>query len=367
MMQIRGILKPTVYLIMFFILVLSCKSKTKQQEEPEKNIEPKELPTPKKALGETPEGMVWIPGGVFAQGAVPNDKMAMAHEKPAHNVYVDGFFMDIHEVTNAQFAQFVEETGYVTVAEREIDWGEMKKQLPTGTEKPHDSILQPGSLVFKKTTSSVPNLYDYSQWWEWKIGANWRHPNGPESTIEGKEDHPVVHIAYEDAQAYCQWAGRRLPTEAEWEFAARANKTDSKFFWGDDISELSTHANSWEGEFPVTNTMEDGFERRAPIMTYPKNDFGLYDMAGNVWEWTSDWYNTNYYRELASNGEMTQNPKGAKSAFNSSNPYAKERVIKGGSFLCSASYCASYRISARMATSPDSGMEHLGFRTVLSE
>ncbi|MDF0717917.1 formylglycine-generating enzyme family protein [Muricauda sp. 334s03] len=359
-------MKPAVFFYLL-ILLLSCKSKTNQQEEPIKTTGSKELPKPKKAPSETPDGMVWIPGGLFKQGAVPNDEMAMAHEKPAHKVYVDGFFMDIHEVTNAQFAKFVEETGYVTMAEREIDWEEMKKQLPEGTEKPHDSILQPGSLVFKKTKSSVPNLYDYSQWWDWKIGADWKHPNGPESTIEGKEDHPVVHIAYEDAQAYCKWAGRRLPTEAEWEFAARANKTDNKFFWGDDVSKLSAHANSWEGEFPVTNTMEDGFERRAPIMSYPKNDFGLYDMAGNVWEWTSDWYNTNYYKELASSGVVVQNPKGAESAFNSSNTYAKERVIKGGSFLCSASYCASYRISARMATSPDSGMEHLGFRTVLSE
>ena len=337
----------------FFVFMLGCKPKTAQQKSPT-------VESPKRA----PDGMVWIPSGEFIQGAVPNDNMAMHHEKPAHKVYVDGFFMDIHEVTNAQFSKFIDETGYVTVAEREIDWEEMKEQLPQGTEKPHDSILRPGSLIFKKTKNSVPNLYDYSQWWEWKIGADWRHPNGPESTIEGKEDHPVVHIAYEDAQAYCQWAGRRLPTEAEWEYAARANNADRKFFWGDDISQLSYHANSWEGEFPVENTQEDGFERRAPVMSYPKNDFGLYDMAGNVWEWTSDWYNTNYYKQLASSSEVTKNPKGAESAFNPNNPYTKEKVIKGGSFLCSASYCASYRISARMATSPDSGMEHLGFRTV---
>ncbi|MEC7265265.1 MAG: SUMF1/EgtB/PvdO family nonheme iron enzyme, partial [Bacteroidota bacterium] len=205
----------------------------------------------------------------------------------------------------------------------------------------------------------------YSQWWEWKIGADWKHPNGPESTIEGKENEPVVHIALEDALAYCKWLGRRLPTEAEWEYAARAGKKDELFFWGNDISQLSTHANSWEGEFPVENTKEDGFERRAPVMSYPKNDFGLYDMAGNVWEWTNDWYNTDYYKELADKNGVAQNPQGATKAFNSSNPYAEEKVIKGGSFLCSASYCASYRISSRMATSPDSGMEHLGFRTVL--
>jgi len=313
-----------------------------------------------------PQEMVWIPGGEFVQGAAASDKMAMAHERPNHKVSVDGFFMDIHEVTNAQFSKFVEETGYVTVAEREIDWKEMKKQLPEGTPKPHDSILKPGSLVFKKTKSSVPNLYDYSQWWEWSIGASWKHPNGPQSNIEGKANHPVVHIAYEDAQAYCKWTGRRLPTEAEWEYAARGGLDDAIFFWGNDVNQLSSHANSWEGEFPVENTKADGFEERAPVMHYPKNGFGLYDMAGNVWEWTQDWYNTNYYKELADKNEVVQNPKGDSKAFNSSNPYAEEKVIKGGSFLCSASYCASYRISARMATSPDSGMEHLGFRTVLS-
>lgn len=314
---------------------------------------------------ETPKGMVWIPNGEYVQGAVPSDKMAMAHEKPAHKVYVDGFFIDIHEVTNAQFAQFVEETGYVTVAEREIDWEEMAKQLPEGTPKPHDSIFRPGSLVFRKTRSTVPNLYDYSQWWEWKIGANWRHPHGPGSTIVGKEDYPVVHIAFEDAEAYCKWAGRSLPTEAQWEYAARGGNTGAIFFWGNDLELLTSRANTWEGEFPVRNNMKDGFERLAPVMSYPKNGFGLYDMAGNVWEWTSDWYNTDYYKELAREKTVAKNPKGALSAYNASNPYAEERVIKGGSFLCSASYCASYRISARMATSPDSGMEHLGFRTVL--
>ena len=311
-----------------------------------------------------PEGMQWIPSGTFIQGAPKFDTMAMSHERPAHEVYVDGFFMDIHEVTNAQFAQFIEKTGYITVAEREINWEEMKKQLPEGTPKPHDSILKPGSLVFKKTASSVPNLYDYSQWWAWKIGANWRNPSGPNSTIEGKEDDPVVHIAYEDALAYCNWAGRRLPTEAEWEYAARAGKKDALFFWGNDTKELSSFANTWEGEFPVVNTKKDGFERRAPVMSYPKNDFGLFDMAGNVWEWTSDWYNTNYYNSLK--GKKIKNPEGADKAYNSVNPYVEEKVIKGGSFLCSASYCASYRISARMANTLDSSMEHLGFRTVVT-
>ena len=311
-----------------------------------------------------PDGMVWIPGGEFVQGAVPQDKMAMDHEKPAHKVKVDGFFMDITEVTNAQFAKFVKETGYITVAERAIDWEEMKSQVPEGTPKPHDSILQPGSLTFKKTKTSVPNLYDFSQWWNWTIGANWKQPNGPGSTIKGKDNEPVVQVAYEDALAYCQWAGRRLPTEAEWERAARGNKSESIYFWGDDDSDLSQMANTWEGEFPVTNSKADGFEQRAKVKSYPPNDFGLYDMAGNVWEWTSDWYNTNYYKELGALSGPVVNPQGASSPYNPNMPYAKEKVMRGGSFLCNASYCASYRISSRMASSLDSSLEHLGFRTV---
>lgn len=315
---------------------------------------------------ETPRGMVWIPGAKFIKGAVVQDKMAMNHEGPAHKVAVDGFFMDISEVTNEQFRRFVEETDYITVAEREIDWEEMKKQLPEGTPKPHDSILKPGSLTFKKTNNSVPNLYDFSQWWRWTIGANWKHPYGPESSIKGKENHPVVHISFEDAIAYCDWAGRRLPTEAEWELAARGDKRNSIFFWGDDILLLGENANTWEGEFPVENTQKDGFEGSAPIKSYAPNSLGLYDMAGNVWEWTSDWYNTHHYQKQANAKKVPLNPMGAISPYNQQNPYAKEKVMKGGSFLCSESYCASYRVSARMATSIDSSLEHLGFRTVVT-
>ena len=311
----------------------------------------------------TPEGMVWVPGGRFLQGAIPSDDMAMNHEKPAHPVAVDGFFMDITEVTNAQFNKFVDETGYLTVAERAINWEEIKDQLPPGTPKPHDSILQPGCLIFKKTENSVTNLYDYSQWWEWKIGANWRQPSGPGSSIEGRGNYPVVHIALEDALAYCKWAGRRLPTEAEWEYAARAGQEDARFTWGSDLNLLSRNANTWEGEFPTNNTVEDGFENKAPVKSFPPNSFGLYEMAGNVWEWTQDWYNVNYYREMVEKG-IVKNPHGAEVPYNPNNPRMQEKVIKGGSFLCNASYCASFRISARMANSTDSAQEHLGFRTV---
>ncbi len=312
----------------------------------------------------TPKGMVWIPGGAFEQGAVPQDQMAMSHEKPAHGVIVDGFFMDETEVTNAQFKIFVAATGYKTVAEQEIDWEELKKQLPEGTPKPHDSIMQPGSLTFKKTKEPVTNLYDFSQWWRWTIGANWKHPNGPGSDIEGKDNEPVVHIAYDDALAYCNWAGRRLPTEAEWELAARGADLASVFTWGNDPNVLPEMANTWNGQFPVSNSREDGFENRAPVKTFPPNRLGLYDMAGNVWEWTSDWYNTNYYDTMAMRQVPVYNPMGPEAPFNERDPYAREKVVKGGSYLCSASYCASYRISARMATSLDSSQEHLGFRTV---
>ena len=332
------------------LFLFGCKKQTPSSE--------------KTSIPKAPHGMVWIPAGTFQQGAVDQDKIAMAHEKPQHDVSVDGFFMDITEVTNAQFSKFINETGYITIAEREINWEEMKAQLPEGTPKPHDSILQPGSLLFKKTKSSVPNLYDFSQWWQWSIGTNWKHPIGKGSSIKNKEDYPVTHISYEDAIAYCDWAGRRLPTEAEWEHAARANKKNTIYLWGDDISKLSERANSWEGEFPVSNTLKDGFERSAPVKSYPANDFGLFDMAGNVWEWTSDWYNVNYYSELVNLNTPIINPKGATEAYNPTNPYLKEKIIKGGSFLCSYTYCASYRVSSRMGSSLDSSSEHLGFRTV---
>lgn len=364
-----------LFCILFFKLLIQCKGDEKRSveattsKEKEKTMvrhfeKPAEIVVEKPEDVQTPAGMVWIPGGTITQGAVAHDKMAMMHEKPAHKVSVDGFFMDITEVTNAQFRKFIDATGYQTVAERAIDWEEMKKQLPVGTPKPHDSIMQPGSLTFKKTKSTVTNLYDFSQWWKWTIGANWKHPNGPESSIEGKDNHPVVHISYEDALAYCDWSGRRLPTEAEWERAARANQENAIFSWGNDFVQLSKMANTWEGEFPVTNSLDDGFERLAVVKSYPPNDFGLFDMAGNVWEWTNDWYNTRYYKEMYQNNVTIVNPKGASNPYNENNPNARERVIKGGSFLCSESYCASYRVSARMANSLDSAQEHLGFRTV---
>lgn len=354
------------------LVMLYCKpDTTKKGDEPDNDGTsivaelPQDLLVDEPGGRNTPYGMVWIPGGRFEQGAVQRDVHAMNHEKPAHLVIVDGFYMDEHEVTNAQFAAFVKETGYRTVAERALNWEELKEQLPEGTPRPADSILQPGSLVFKKTKVGVPNLYDFSQWWHWRIGASWKAPQGPGSSISGLGDYPVVHIAYEDAQAYCKWAGRRLPTEAEWEYAARGGNSGQTYFWGNDEGELTQKANTWNGNFPVTNNKADGFEGAAPVKSYPPNNFGLYDMAGNVWEWTSDWFNHTYYNNLSQQRQV-RNPQGPPNANNPNNPYAQERVIKGGSFLCNASYCASYRVSARMASSTDSALEHLGFRTVLT-
>lgn len=311
-------------------------------------------------------GMILIPGGAFEQGAIPGDRMAMHHEKPSHRVTVNPFYMKATEVTNSEFQKFVAATGYQTVAERALDWQELRKQLPSGTPKPHDSLLQPGSLVFQKTQMPVTDFRDVSQWWVWTVGASWKHPHGPGSSIQGKENHPVVHIAYEDARAYCNWLGARLPTEAEWEYAARGGMaTSTPYPWDATNKKLAVQANTWTGTFPINNDENDGYEGTAPVGSYPPNKFGLYDMSGNVWEWTNDWYHTQYYAELTKKAGPIDNPKGAATAFNPNNPYAKEKVIKGGSFLCNASYCASYRISARMANTLDSAQEHLGFRIVM--
>lgn len=342
-------LNPIILFISIIIFNQSCKNQTQIKTEEQ--------------ISQIP-GMVWISGGIYDMGASDGDRMALPHEKPKHTVKVDGFYMDETEVTNAQFSKFIEATNYITTAERPVDWELIKQQLPPGTPKPHDSLLLPGSLLFKKTKESVPNLYDFSQWWRWTNGANWKQPEGKGSSIDGKDNHPVVHVSYEDAMAYCHWAGRRLPTEAEWEFAARGGKRDKIYFWGDLTDKLSSYVNSWEGEFPVDNTQADGFEKSAPVKTYPPNGYGLYEISGNVWEWTSDWYSSQYYQYCRENS-ITNNPKGPNEAFNPNNPYVDERVIRGGSFLCNASYCASYRVSSRMATDPNTSLEHLGFRTVM--
>ncbi len=315
----------------------------------------------------SPPGMVWIPGGEFTMGG--DDPLARPDERPRHRVRVDGFWMDFAEVTNARFAEFVRATGYKTVAERPVDWEELKKQVAPGTPKPPEEMLRPGSLVFTPPGEAV-DTRDYFEWWTWTTGADWRHPEGPKSNIEGKGDHPVVHVAFEDAQAYCKWAGKRLPTEAEWEFAARGGLDGKVNVWGDEPVDPQ-RCNIWQGHFADKNTAEDGFARAAPVKSYPPNGYGLYDMAGNVWEWTSDLYRPDTYArrvlEIGKDG-VAINPTGPKASLDPRNPHAPEsRVHRGGSFLCNDSYCASYRPSARMACSPDSGLQHLGFRCTMSE
>ncbi len=307
------------------------------------------------------EGMVFIEGGVFFMGG--DNSEARADEFPKHEVKISSFWMDKTEVTNSQFKKFIDETGYVTTAERKIDWEDIKSALPPGTQKPHDSLFEPASLVFKEIKTN--NLADYSNWWSLVRNANWRQPFGPESDIIGKENHPVVHVSWEDAYAYCEWSGKRLPTEAEFEYASRGGKLNNIYSWGNEkIDQNEIKANSWNGIFPQTNTMKDKFYYSSPVMSFQSNGYGLYDIAGNVWEWCSDWYHSEYYSMLPKKG--TKNPQGPKNSYDPNEPFSEKKVIRGGSFLCNDSYCSGYRNAARMKNTPDSSSIHTGFRTVLS-
>jgi formylglycine-generating enzyme len=312
----------------------------------------------------SPQETVWIPGGAFLMGT--NDRESFPNERPAHLVQVQGFWMDANDVTNAEFSKFIEATGYVTTAERKIDWEDLKKQVAPGTPKPDDSALAPGALVFTRTPGPVP-LNDLSAWWRWVQGANWRHPEGPESSIKGRENHPVVQVSWYDAVAYAQWAGKRLPTEAEWEFAARGGLGSKRYVWGDEFkSDGKFMANTYQGQFPVKDTGEDGFAGTSPVGSFPANGYGLYDMAGNVWQWCSDWYRAESNMEAASKN-VCRNPGGRPAeSYDPGDPYAPKRVVKGGSFLCNPNYCESYRPSARRGTPPDTGSSHTGFRCVIS-
>lgn len=314
-----------------------------------------------KASGDTSlDGMVLIPAGVFEMGG--DNEQASADEYPKHKVSVDSFYMDITEVTNAQFQKFVDATGYVTTAERKPDWEELKKSVPPGTPKPPDSVLVAASLVFQPSNGPV-DLNNYSQWWNWVAGADWKHPEGPGSTIKGKENFPVVHVSWDDAMAYCKWSGKRLPTEAEWEYAARGGLINNIYPWGNEhVNSGAPKANSWEGKFPYLNEQKDGFIKYAPVKTFNCNRYGLFDMAGNVWEWCSDWYDYNYYQSLEN--RTTNNPKGPTKSYDPDDPYTPKRSLRGGSFLCNDSYCSGYRVARRMKSSPDTGLEHTGFRCV---
>ena len=288
-----------------------------------------------------PPGMRWIPGGEFLMGT--DDPDSTANERPAHRVRLDGFWMDEHDVTNA----------------------ELKKQVPPGTPRPQDSKLVPGALVFTPPDREVP-LNDLEGWWRWTAGADWRHPAGPGSNIDGKGDYPVVQVSWDDAVAYARWAGRRLPTEAEWEYAARGGLEGQRFVWGNEFRPGGRHmANTCQGKFPVKDTAEDGYAGTSPVTAFPPNGYGLYDMAGNVWQWCSDWYRADLHQRGA-RLDCCINPTGPSETFDPADPHAPRRVIKGGSFLCNVAYCESYRPSARRGTSPDTGSSHVGFRCALS-
>lgn len=320
----------------------------------------------------TPEGMVWIPGGEFSMGSDDPTPMycggpdQMPDARPIHRVYVDGFWMDATEVTNAEFQKFVDATGYKTIAER----APTKEEFPTA---PPENLVA-GSTVFTPTPERVP-LDNHYQWWRYEKGANWRHPEGPTSSIADRMNHPVVHIAYDDAAAYAKWAGKRLPTEAEWEFAARGGLSGTVYAWGDELhpgekdgTGGKTMANTFQGTFPVKDTGEDGYVGTAPVRTFPPNGYGLYDIAGNVWEWCSDWYRPDTYaRELLAAGGPTavlRNPRGPESSYDPAEPNDKKRVHRGGSFLCTDQYCTRYMVGTRGKGEVSTGSNHVGFRCV---
>jgi formylglycine-generating enzyme len=336
-------------LLAIFIGVMAYQGRGSQQQvlrEPKLN--------PMNPPGDAPEGMVWIPGGEFYMGDIGDEKMADA--STIHLVYVDGFWMDKHEVTNERFAKFVAATHYVTDAENQPNAKDFPELDQGDREK-----LKPFSLVFKKPALGPCDLTDHRNWWEMKYGASWKHPEGPGSTISGRENHPVVHISYHDAVAYCKWAKCRLPTEAEWEFAARGGLDRRTYPWGNELTpDGKWMANIWQGDFPGENTRADGFEGTAPVGSFPANGYGLHDMAGNAWEWCADWYQYNYYRE-----SPERNPQGPDTAFD---PFergvANKRVQRGGSFLCAENYCTRYRVGARGKGEVTSSGNHCGFRCV---
>jgi formylglycine-generating enzyme len=313
------------------------------------------------ATDSIPQGMVWVPAGTFMMGG--DNNQADPDEYPKHQVTVSGFWMDETVVTNSQFREFVESTGYVTTAEIAPDWEDMKQQLPAGTPKPPDEAFVPASLVFSSPENAV-NLNNYHQWWSWMPGANWQHPQGPGSNIENMDNYPVVHISWYDATAYAEWAGKRLPTEAEWEWAARGGLEGNIYPWGNEhIEKGQPKANSWQGSFPNRNTVWDGYNDTSPVGSFEPNGYGLYDMAGNVWEWCSDWYHYDYYK-MISHPEGIENPPGPDRSYDPQEPSAAKKVMRGGSFLCNDSYCSGYRVARRMKSTPDSGASHTGFRLV---
>ncbi len=320
------------------------------------------VPNPDPQPGEHPNGMVWIPGGEFSMGSEdPRGKKHGGHNpmndtRPIHRVYVDGFWMDKTEVTNEHFEKFAKATGYITVAEKTP----LAEDFPGA---PPENLVA-GSVVFSPPDHTVP-LNNHYQWWSYVKGANWRRPFGPGSDLKGREKYPVVHIAYEDAMAYCKWVGKRLPTEAEWEFAARGGLSGNVYTWGNEMKPNGRWmGNTYQGSFPNQEVPEDGFGGIAPVAQFPPNGYGLYDMAGNVWEWVSDWYRPDYYAILAQAGRVARNPRGPDASFDPAEPNEKKRVHRGGSFLCTEQYCTRYMVGTRGKGEVSTGSNHLGFRCV---
>jgi sulfatase modifying factor 1 len=314
------------------------------------------------APGPAPAGMVWIPGGEFSMGSHVESEAHCARPGvtrdalPVHRVHVDGYWMDATEVTNEDFAKFVKATGYITIAERK----------PTAAEFPGapPENLVAGSTVFTPTAKAVP-LDDHYLWWRYQKGASWRHPEGPQSSIKGREKYPVVQIAFDDALAYAKWAGKRLPTEAEWEFAARGGLSGKLYAWGDELRPgRKPMANTFQGQFPVKDTGTDGFAGLSPVASFAPNGYGLYDVAGNAWEWVSDWYRPDYYAHLAARGAVARNPRGPDDSFDPAEPGVKKRVHRGGSFLCTDQYCTRYMVGTRGAGEVSTASSHVGLRLV---
>lgn len=317
-----------------------------------------------------PAGMVWVPGGTFLMGG--NSSESRPNERPAHPVKLDGFWMDVHHVTNADFARFVKETGYVTTAEKPPRWESLQAHLPIGTPRPADALLVPGGGVFVGEDKPV-SLDEFWRWWRFSPGAQWRHPQGPDSNISTLQDHPVVQVSYEDAQAYAKWAGKRLPTEAEWEFAARGGLEQEDFSWGSEFDpKTERRANTWdgiEGGFPLVPAVARTLPGTEPVGSYEENGYGLFDMAGNAWQWVADWYRVDAFALQAKQGNPAQNPQGPQQAFDPGDVRADapKRVIRGGSFLCSEIYCQGYRVSARQGQDPESSTSNVGFRLVITK
>jgi formylglycine-generating enzyme len=305
--------------------------------------------------------MVWIPGGTFQMGS----DAFYQEERPVHAVTVDGFWMDDHPVTVVEFRRFVKATGYVTLAERPLD--------PADYPDADPNLLVPGSLVFHRTTGPV-DLNDYSNWWAWVPGAQWRHPEGPGSSLDGRDRHPVTHVAYEDVLAFAAWAGKVLPTEAEWEFAARGGLDGATYPWGDEFAPKGRQmANTWQGEFPWQNLLLDRYERTSPIRTFAPNGYGLYDVAGNVWEWTTDYYTPKHPEEMVhaccgpAGPRLNPQVTSPDRSYNVGGPGERfpRMVVKGGSHLCAPNYCHRYRPAARSPQTIETSMGHLGFRCVV--